>query len=66
MPWPSDPPRADELVYLVEACEVMQRLGSGSAAGQGVTAGEFDRFGNVAERNEPVSFTRHKLVACNS
>ena len=32
---------------------------------QGVTAGEFDRFGNVAERNEPVSFTRHKLVPFN-
>ena len=39
----------------------MQRLGSDGAAGQGVTAGEFDRLGNVAERNEPVSFTRHRL-----
>ena len=42
--------RADELRHLVEACEVMQRLGSD---------GEFDRLGNVAERNEAVSFTRH-------
>ena len=36
------------------ACEVMQRLGSDVAAGQGAIAMEFDRSaGDVAERNEP-------------
>ena len=39
------------------------RRGSVGAAGQGAIAGEFDRLGNVAERNEPVSFTRHRLFS---
>ena len=35
----------------------------GGAVGQGAVAGELDRFGNVAERNEPVSFTQQRLLS---
>ena len=30
------------------------------AAGHGATVGQLDRLSNVAERNEPVSFTRRR------
>ena len=53
--------RADELRHLVEAGEVVPRLWRGRR--QSATVGQLDIGGHVAEENEPVSFTRHRLLS---
>ena len=54
--------RLHELRHLVEACEGTSRWRRVGAVSQGAIAGERDRLGDVAERNESVSCTRQSLV----
>ena len=55
--------RADELRHLVEAGEVVERLGRGGAGCQDAPAWKLYRPGHVAEGNEPTSFTLHGFLS---
>ena len=50
--------RADELRHLVEAGEVVPRLGRGGAVCQDATVWQLDRPGQIAEGHEPAAGSR--------